>query len=308
MLIIGITAALMVVAAALVWLAARRWSAFQLAPRVNPQHIREEVHRHPRAAALAGSRLDPSSATGLALTAALILLAAGLVAFGLLIWMVRTNIGFARFDLGAARFAAAHASPASTRVLRDLSVLGGAVFLGPFAGLICLAVVRRDRLPAVIGFLLLTVGGQFAVVDLIKWIVDRTRPDVDRLTNFSGPSFPSGHAAASAASFAAFALLIGIGRSPRAKATLAAIAVGLAVGIAASRVFLGVHWFTDVLAGLAFGWTWFALCSIAFGGRLLHFGAPVEEVQHAVESDQHQSHTASSGAKASSFGRASWPG
>lgn len=196
MLIIVITAALMIVTAMLVGLGARRWSAFQLAPRLDPGQIRAEVHRHPRAAALARSRLDPNSATGLALTAALILLIAGVVAFGLLIWMVRTNIGFARFDLGAARFAAAHASPVSTRLLRDLSVLGGAVFLGPFAGLVCLAVVHRERLLAVIGFLLLTIGGQFAVVDLIKWIVDRTRPDIDRLTNFSGPSFPSGHAAA----------------------------------------------------------------------------------------------------------------
>ncbi len=303
MVIIGITAALMVVPATLVWLAGRRWSAFQLAPRVDPEHIRKEVHRHPRAAALASSRLDPNSATGLALSAALILLAAGVVALGLLIWMVRTHLGFARFDLGAARFAAAHATPVSTRLLRDLSVLGGAVFLGPLAALMALAVVRRDRLVAVIGFLLLTVGGQFAVVDLIKWIVDRTRPDIDRLTNFSGPSFPSGHAAASAASFAAFALLIGIGRSPRAKATLAAIAVGLAVGIAASRVFLGVHWFTDVLAGLAFGWGWFALCSVAFGGRLLHFGAPAEQAQRAVESDQQQQQTASSGATGPAAGR-----
>ena len=305
MLIIGITAALMVVAATSVWLAARRWTAFQLAPRVKPEHIRAEVRRHPRAAALASSRLDPNSATGLALTAALIVLVAGVVALGLLVWMIRTNVGFARFDLGAARFAAAHASPASTRLLRDLSVLGGAVFLGPFAGLMCLAVVRRDRLLAVVGFLLLTVGGQFAVVDLIKWIVDRSRPDIDRLTNFSGPSFPSGHTAASAASFAAFALLLGMGRSPRARATLAAIAVALAVGIAASRVFLGVHWFTDVLAGLAFGWTWFALCSIAFGGRLLHFGAPAEQAEQAVESDQQPLQTAWRRSGGSSSGRAS---
>jgi undecaprenyl-diphosphatase len=222
----------------------------------------------------------------LALTAALIVLVAGVVAFGLLIWMIRTNIGFAHFDLGAARFAAKHATPASTQALRDLSQLGGAAVLGPLAVVMCLAVVRRDRLVAVATFLLLSVGGQFAVVDLIKWIVDRARPNIDRLTGFSGPSFPSGHAAASAASFAAFALLLGIGRAPRTKATLAAVAVALAVGIASSRVFLGVHWLTDVLGGLAFGWTWFAVCSIAFGGRLLHFGAPVEQAQVAVEADQ----------------------
>ncbi len=286
MLIIGITIGLMALTGTATWLAAHRWTAFQLVPRVEPEHIRAEVHRHPRAAALASSRLDPNSVTGLVLTAALILLVAGAVAFGLMLWMVRTNIGFARFDLGAARFAAAHAGPASTRFLRDLSVLGGAVFLGPFAGLMCLAVTRRERLIAVAGFLLLTVGGQFAFVDLIKWIIDRTRPDIDRLTGFSGPSFPSGHAAASAACFAAFALLVGIGRTPRAKAILAGFAVALPVGIASSRVFLGVHWLTDVLGGLAFGWAWFAVCSIAFGGRLLHFGAPAEQAQHVVETDQ----------------------
>jgi membrane-associated phospholipid phosphatase len=283
MLIICITAALMAVAGTAVWLAASRWTAFQLAPRIKPEQIRSEVRRHPRTAAVMDSRLDPSSATGLFLSAALVLLMAGVVAFGLLVWMVRSKFGFARFDLGAARFAANHASATSTRFLRDLSVLGGAVFLGPFAGLACLAVVRRERVIAVGAFLLLTVGGQFAVVDLIKWIVDRTRPDIDRLTGFSGPSFPSGHAAASAASFAAFALLAGTGRSPRAKALLAGAAVALAVGIASSRVFLGVHWLTDVLAGLVFGWTWFAICSIAFGGRLLHFGAPAEQAHAIVE-------------------------
>ena len=242
-----------------------------------------QVRQHPRLAAVVSARLDPSSLAGLALTAASAVVLLGMVGFGLLLIMVRTNAGFARFDLGTARFAAHHASPLSTTTLRTLTQFGGAAVLVPLALLVCFVAVRRLRWPAVTAFLVLTVGGQFAIVDLIKWIVDRTRPNVDRLTGFSGPSFPSGHAAAAAATFAAFALLAGIGRSSRTQCILTALAVALATGIACTRVFLGVHWLTDVLAGLAFGWAWFAICSIAFGGRLLRFAAPAEQVEEAVE-------------------------
>jgi undecaprenyl-diphosphatase len=54
--------------------------------------------------------------------------------------------------------------------------------------------------------------------------------------------------------------------------------VGLAVAVGATRVLLGVHWLSDVIAGLALGWAWFAVCAIAFGGRLLRFGATAEAV------------------------------
>ena len=50
-------------------------------------------------------------------------------------------------------------------------------------------------------------------MNLTKFVVDRARPDVDRLTGFSGSSFPSGHATTAAATFAAIALLVGRGRS-----------------------------------------------------------------------------------------------
>ena len=281
-LILTVTVLIMGAAGAVVWPVFRFWSDAQGAPRVSPVSIHHEVRRHPRLAAVMSSRLDPTTMTGLALTTAAAVVVCGTVAFGVVVVMIRNKVGFARFDQSAAVFAAHHASHSSTTVLRYFTQLGGAYVLVPLALLICAVAARRYGLPQTALFLIVTVGGQFALADLIKWIVGRARPDVDRLTGFSGPSFPSGHATASAACFAAFALLAGIGRSSRVQATLASIAVALAVGVACSRVFLGVHWLTDVIGGLILGWTWFSLSSMAFGGRFLRFGAPAEELEHAA--------------------------
>jgi undecaprenyl-diphosphatase len=80
--------------------------------------------------------------------------------------------------------------------------------------------------------------------------------------------------------------LLGLGRSRRTRIILTSLAAGLAASVASTRVLLGVHWLTDVLAGLVLGWSWFGLCSLAFGGRLLRFGAPAETAQRAAGGDR----------------------
>ena len=264
----------------------RYWPALRFGPRIGSGKVRNEVRRHPRLAAVVSARLDPSALTGLALTIAGAVVVIGAAFVGLVFIMIRRHFGIADFDVVAARFAARHATHGSTTFLETFTQLGGAVVLVPAAAVVWLTVGRRRSMKASFAFLVLAVGGQFAVADLVKWIVDLARPDFDRLTGFSGASFPSGHATASACCLAAFALLAGIGRSPRGQAALASVAVALATGIACSRVFLGVHWLTDVIGGLALGWTWFALCSIAFGGRLLEFARPAEEMEQAAKADR----------------------
>jgi len=97
----------------------------------------------------------------------------------------------------------------------------------------------------------------------------------------AGPSFPSGHATAAAATWAAVALVLGRGASVRVRAVLAGVAAGIAVAVACSRVFLGAHWTSDVIGGLLLGWSWFAVCAVAFGGRVLRLGAPIEDATDA---------------------------
>ena len=281
-----LTVVVMAVTGVLSFLLFRYWPALRFGPRIDPRKVRSEVRRHPRMAAALSARLDPSALTGLALTVAGVAAIVGAVFFGLVFFMIRGHFGIADLDVAAARFAARHATHGSTTILRKFTQLGGAVVLVPLAVVVWLTLGRRRGLVTSFAFLVLTVGGQFAIADLVKWIVDRTRPNFDRLTGFSGPSFPSGHAVASACCLAAFALLAGVGRSPRVQAALWATAVALAAGISCTRVLLGVHWLTDVIGGLALGWTWFIVCSIAFGGRLLAFARPAEEMEQEVEAEQ----------------------
>ncbi len=245
----------------------------------------EQAHRHPAVRRFILVRSDATTATGWLLTIALGIITGLTLAVGLLLEMVQTNRGFARWDNAAARWGAAHTSGAAEAVVRFVTQLGST----PVIIAVCLAtaVVEYRRRPtrAVPAFLATVVASEFVVNNLIKIAVGRERPNVARLVEAQGFSFPSGHTAASAAVYAAIALVAGRGRSRRTKAVLAGIAGGITVAVAISRVLLGAHWLTDVIAGSAVGWTCFALCSIAYGGRLLHFGQPVERAGAMVAAE-----------------------
>lgn len=274
MLVLAVAVLVAAVLGAAVAAAARRW------PRTDPaapsgRGVAAEMAEH-RDAAEIGDDLGAEGVTILGLSAAALAVVVSATLFGLLFLVVRTRTGFDAVDLGPARWAADQAGGASTVALRALTVLGSTWFALPLVVLV--GVVEARRLPnrAIFAFLALVEGGQLLLVNLIKLIVARARPDLDQLASVSTHSFPSGHTATAAATYAALALLLGRQRSRDNRVALAGAAAALTALVASSRVLLGVHWVTDVLAGAALGWGWAALCSIAFGGRLLRFGATAE--------------------------------
>ncbi len=152
-------------------------------------------------------------------------------------------------------------------VMRRITMLGASLTVSVLFAIIAVLLFVRERTLAVPVFLAVVLAGEILLSNVIKAGLDRARPSVDQLVGFSGPSFPSGHSAAAAAAYVAIALVLSRGRPPPVRRWLLAAAVIIAVAVATSRVILGVHWLSDVIAGLAFGWGWVTLCALIILGR-----------------------------------------
>jgi membrane-associated phospholipid phosphatase len=245
--------------------------------------VSESIGRHRRLRGFVETRLDPQAATGLMMTIALILAIGGGLLLGALAYLVRTNSALLAIDRGVAKWGNLHASATSMHILNDITQLGSIYTVIVLAVVLAVAETIRERSVWVIPFVAVALGGEELLTNTVKQLVDRARPTFNPVAATLGPSFPSGHSATAAAFYACAALLLGRWRSRPARALLAGLAVGIAVAVAASRVLLDVHWLSDVIAGLTLGWAWFAVCAIAFGGRILRFGAPAEAAVRAME-------------------------
>jgi undecaprenyl-diphosphatase len=193
---------------------------------------------------------------------------------GLFAWMIRRDLGVVTVDLAVERWAEARATAFTDGVLGAFTHLGDTetiVGIGIAVGAYGLWRWRRWAVPF---FVLMVVLGQMLISNSIKVLIDRARPELRPRADFTGTSFPSGHTTAATATYLAVALVLAIGSSPRARAALAGGALAIGVAVGCTRVLLGVHFFSDALAGFAIGLSWLGLCAVAFGGRLLSFGAP----------------------------------
>ena len=143
---------------------------------------------------------------------------------------------------------------------RDVTSLGSVVVVcivvGPFVGYLLLS-GRRDS--AIL--MLVSVAGGLMLNDVLKLVFDRPRPDLalPSIRVFTS-GFPSGHAALSAVAYSMMASVL----TPRAPAPLKkymfAVAIVLIFLIGMSRIYLGVHYPTDVLAGWCVGASWALTC------------------------------------------------
>ncbi|WP_308188509.1 phosphatase PAP2 family protein [Nocardia spumae] len=146
-------------------------------------------------------------------------------------------------------------------VVRIITDSGGVAAMTAVTIVVCAGLGARRRWPA---FLVVAAAGIASAVlgSVLKSAIGRARPPVvDRLVSETNASFPSGHALGSTTITGIVAALVVIGTARRSIRVVAvAVAAGFAVIIGLTRIYLGVHWTTDVVAGWALGILLIALC------------------------------------------------
>ena len=178
------------------------------------------------------------------------------IAAGELLGLAARPDGSTAMDRSITAWVVAHRTPALTSSARLLSTLGSQAVLIPLTVIATVALLGRRRW-VLAGLLIAAWGGAIGMYTLTKHFVHRMRPPMNIWLTDVGrtSSFPSGHATQSLATFLALVLAVAV-IFPTARQPGRVISLALAIGVGWSRVYLGVHWATDVGAGwvIAAGW------------------------------------------------------
>ena len=208
-------------------------------------------------------RLDPGQRFGLYLTVGAVLAVTVAWIFGELFEDVVEREETVLIDRPVARFLVRHREEWLDVGMQAVTMLGGTAFVAAAFAVAAVWVYLRTRQTRWPAFLAVCMVGSLSLDNILKLVVGRPRPDLRPLVDVTGSSFPSGHATAAAALFTALAFVATRKRAWRSSVWIWTGAAVVALLVALSRVYLGVHWPTDVLAGLALGCFWTTVAATA---------------------------------------------
>jgi membrane-associated phospholipid phosphatase len=196
----------------------------------------------------------------------LVVAALGAIGFAWLADAAEEGDGLAAFDPQLTADFVARRSPSLTDVAQGISFVGEVPVLLLLTAIVALGLWIRTRRWQAGLLLVVGMGGAGALTYILKLLVGRHRPGAGFVLGpiDTGFSFPSGHTLSSTVFFALLAALVwsaDVRRTPKIATAVAAVVLSLAMGL--SRLYLGYHWGTDVLAGWIVAVTWLSLLATA---------------------------------------------
>jgi undecaprenyl-diphosphatase len=181
-----------------------------------------------------------------------------------------------RIDFAVTRWLQTHGTERGETIFSAISLLGGPVLTALLATAAVVLLARRDwRHLAVLG---VTCGGGAFLNGVLKLVFRRERPSFASEFNATSWSFPSGHAMDSLIAYGLLAYWLA-SRFPRARRPAIVAFVALVGTIGYARIYLGVHYLSDVLAGYSAGFIWLTACITGYAfveRRRLGPGGPDE--------------------------------
>jgi undecaprenyl-diphosphatase len=218
------------------------------------------ARRFPRLARFVREHIARSSATGMVLVTVLLAASAAVWFFVVLLIQVVTGGTLTGTDTRIINLVATLRTPGADTVMFILTVLSNAQTVAVISAVAILFALLLARYEDAL-LIFLALGASSLFLMLVKLLVARPRPPLETARIVQGGfSFPSGHSTISATLFGTLAYLaIRALRSEPAKILIGIVAALLVLGVGISRVYLGVHYPTDVLAGWASGALWVLL-------------------------------------------------
>jgi len=208
------------------------------------------------------SLLDPARAKSQALLIAAVLLIGGAWLFLGILQDVLAKDPLVQFDSTVYSSLQSLRNGWADAVMITVTELGGAAGAVPVVVAVSLVLCVK-RYWRTLGYWLAAAGVAEILVVVLSHTLARLRPN-DIYTGIAQYSFPSGHTVLSVVIYGFMAFLLARGKPVRNKIAITLMAAVAIMLIAFSRLYLGAHWFSDVLASLSLGLAWIALLSIAY--------------------------------------------